>query len=98
MAQLRVLIVAQQVVNPTSIHEDAGSIPGSGIAMSCGIGRRCFWDPTLLRLWYKPEAAAPIRPYAWELPYASSVALKSKKKKKFHVSMLSMCRNGEISK
>ena len=24
----RVLVVAQQVMNPTSIHEDAGSIPG----------------------------------------------------------------------
>ena len=35
------------VTNPTSIHEDAGSIPGltlvgqaSGVAMSCGVGLR----------------------------------------------------------
>ena len=27
-------------------------------------------------------AVAPIRPLAWELPYAAGVALKSKKKKK----------------
>jgi len=28
------------------------------------------------------EATAPIRPLAWELPYAAGTALKSKKKKK----------------
>ena len=54
---------------------------GSGIAMSCGIGHRCNWDPVLLWLWHSPAAAAPIQPLAWELPYTVGVALKSQKKK-----------------
>ena len=35
----------------------------------------------LLWLWYRPTAAAPIRPLAWELPYASGSALKRQKRK-----------------
>ena len=48
--------------------------------MSCGVG----FDPALLWLWLWLwlAAAAPIQPLAWELPYASGVVLKSKKKKK----------------
>ena len=36
-------------------------------------------DPSLLWLWYRPAAAAPIPPLAQELPYATSVAVKRKK-------------------
>ena len=55
---------------------------GSGIAMSYGVGRRCSSDPEkLLWLWCRPAATAPIRPLAWEPPYAMSAALKSKKRK-----------------
>ena len=50
--------------------------------MSCGLGRRRGSNPALLWLWGRPAAAAPIRPLAWEPPYAVGVALKSKKKKK----------------
>ena len=32
-------------------------------------------------LWCRPTAAAPIRPLAWERPYAISAALKGKKRK-----------------
>ena len=48
--------------------------------MSCGVGCRCGSDPTLLWLWHKPVATAPIGPVAWELPYAAGAALKRQKK------------------
>ena len=77
------------VMNWTSIHEDTGSIPGlaqwvkgSSILMSCDVGRRHCLDPALLWLWYRPAAAAPIQPQAWELPYAADVALKRQKQNK----------------
>ena len=60
--------------------------------MSCGGGRRRGSDPTLLCLWHRPVATAPIQPLAWEPPYAAEAAQeiattttkdkKTKKKKK----------------
>ena len=50
--------------------------------MSCGIGYRRGSDPTLLWLWYRLAAVAPIRPLAWEPPYAVGMALKKTKKLK----------------
>ena len=35
----------------------------------------------LLRLWCRLAAAAPIRPLAWDLPYAIGAALKRRKNK-----------------
>ena len=35
--------------------------------------------PAMLWLWCRLAAAAPIRPLAWEFPYATGVALKGKK-------------------
>ena len=76
-------------MNLTSILEDAGSIPdltqwvkGSSVAVTCGVGRRLRSDPAWLWLWYRAVVTAPIRPLAWEPPYATGAALKIPKKKK----------------
>ena len=50
--------------------------------MTCGVGRRCGSDPTLLCLWCRVAATAPIGPLAWETPYAAGVALKGQKTEK----------------
>ena len=39
-------------------------------------------DPALLWLWCRLAATAPIRPLAWEPPYAEGVALKRQKDQK----------------
>ena len=44
--------------------------------MSCGVGCRCGSDLALL--WCRLAAVAPIRPLAWEPPYAMGAVLKSK--------------------
>ena len=50
--------------------------------MSCGVGRKCGSDLTLLWLWCSLAAVALIRPLAWEPPYARDEALKGKKERK----------------
>ena len=46
------------------------------------MGRRRGSDPVLLWLWRKPAATAPIRPLAWEPPYATEAALEKAKRRK----------------
>ena len=76
-------------INPTVIHGGCRFDPWlssvghrSGIAMNCGVGHRHGLDPTLLWLWRRPAAVAPIGPLAWEPPYVMGTALKRQKTKK----------------
>ena len=53
---------------------------GSGIAMGCGVGHRHGSESTLLWLWNRLAATAPIQPLAWAPPYAAGAALEKDKK------------------
>ena len=57
--------------------------------MSCGVGCRRGLDPALLWLWCRLAAIAPIRPLAWEPPYAAGVALKRQKQDKQKTNLVS---------
>ena len=65
--------MALWLMSPTSIPEDTRSSPGL---------HQWVKDPGLFWLWDGTIAAAPTGPHAWELPYATGVALKRQKKKK----------------
>ena len=53
-----------------------------GVAVSCGVGCRRGSDLALLWLWCRLVDTAPIRPLAWEPPYAASAARKRQEKEK----------------
>ena len=52
------------------------------MAVSCGVGCRHISDPALLWLWHRMAATAPIRPLAWEPPYATGAAPEKAKRQK----------------
>ena len=62
-------------INPTSIRQDEGSIPGL-----------TRWVKDLawlwLWLWCRPAAAGPIPLLAWEPPYALDAVIQSKQENK----------------
>ena len=74
--------------NPTSIHENAGSVPGlaqwvggSGVAMSCGVGCRHSSDPALLWLCCRVAATALFWPGNFHLPKKQNNNNNKKQKK-----------------
>ena len=87
-----VSVVAQWLMNPTRNHEVAGSVPALAQwvndALSCGVGCRRGSDTALLWLWRRPAATAPIRPLAWEPPYAVGAALEKTKRQNKQQTMI----------
>ena len=78
--------MAQQFKNPTSMHENAGLIPGlTQWVRDLALPQAAAYVADMAQIWHCCGCGigwpVPIRPLAWEPPYAVGVALKKKKKK-----------------
>ena len=69
LVSMRLLVQSLALLSGLRIHHSH--------ELCCWLQTRCL-DPMSLWLWYKPAAAALIRPLAWDLPYVTGSALKSK--------------------
>ena len=82
-------VVAQWLTNPTRNHEVVGLSPGlTPWVKDPALPGAVVWVADATGVWCccgcgeGQEATAPIRPLAWEPPYAAGAALENKKIKK----------------
>ena len=88
-------------INPSRNHKVAASIcvlaqwvKGPALPWAvCSVGHRCSSDMVLQWLWRRPASTAPIRPLAWECPYAMGAALKRQKDKKKKINITKLEHN-----
>ena len=78
------LLTGLRIQHCLKLHSRRKMRLGSGVAVSWNVGHRCYLDLVLLWLWlwHRLAATPPVRPLAWEPPYAMDMALKRQKEKK----------------
>ena len=70
---------------------------GSSVAVSCDVGHRHGSDPAFLWLCHRLAAVMPIRPLAWEPPYAWGPKKQIKKTKTKTKKILCIKCGGTLS-